>query len=361
MAGLKYFLEYAGKGTGVLNHSNAMASESIDIGTLVASKLRERGYQVKTKIGCSGFRVDVGVVDPDNSSRYLLGILCDGENYRAAKTARDREIVQSSVLKMLGWNICKVWTMDWWENSQKVIDRIEGELENARCSKSEIPASVSLPVPVLNQGQKAGLLCSAQPCLVNVPEQVIREGVKSVESEIYETASLVSVNLSSWDFMMPRREPRIRKQLDEIMHTEAPISRSLLSNRIFSAYGILRKTARLIAWMDDILSRTPYYKQEVDGLTFYWNTKEEAEAYTKFRIDSKREVADLPPREVANAALSILEQQIALPLTDLMKITAQLLGYARFGLNVETAMRRGVQMLLDREEAKIEGDKILMK
>lgn len=119
MAGLKYFLEYAGKGTGVLNHSNAMASESIDIGTLVASKLRERGYQVKTKIGCSGFRVDVGVVDPDNSSRYLLGILCDGENYRAAKTARDREIVQSSVLKMLGWNICKVWTMDWWENSQK--------------------------------------------------------------------------------------------------------------------------------------------------------------------------------------------------------------------------------------------------
>ena len=361
VVGLKYFLEYAGKGTGVLNHSNAMASESIDIGTLVASKLRERGYQVKTKIGCSGFRVDVGVVDPDNSSRYLLGILCDGENYRAAKTARDREIVQSSVLKMLGWNICKVWTMDWWENSQKVIDRIEGELEEARCSKSEIPASVSLPVPVLNQGQKAGLLCSAQPCLVNVPGQVIREGVKSVESDIYETASLVSVNLSSWDFMMPRREPRIRKQLDEIMRTEAPISRSLLSNRIFSAYGILRKTARLIAWMDDILSRTPYYKQEVDGLTFYWNTKEEAEAYTKFRIDSKREVADLPPREVANAVLSILEQQIALPLTDLMKITAQLLGYARFGLNVETAMRRGVQMLLDREEAKIEGDKILMK
>lgn len=64
-------------------------------------------------------------------------------------------------------------------------------------------------------------------------------------------------------------------------------------------------------------------------------------------------MADLPPREVANAVLSILEQQIALPLTDLMKITAQLLGYARFGLNVETAMRRGVQMLLDRKRLKL--------
>ena len=56
-----------------------------------------------------------------------------------------------------------------------------------------------------------------------------------------------------------------------------------------------------------------------------------------------------------------LEQQVALPLVDLMRVTAQLLGYARFGLNVETAMRRGVQILLDGEEVKIEGGKILMK
>ena len=50
-----------------------------------------------------------------------------------------------------------------------------------------------------------------------------------------------------------------------------------------------------------------------------------------------------------------------MPLVDLMRVTAQLLGYARFGLNVETAMRRGVQILLDGEEVKIEGGKILMK
>ena len=62
------------------------------------------------------------------------------------------------------------------------------------------------------------------------------------------------------------------------MRTEAPISRSLLSSRIFNAYGILRKTARLIEWMDGILDKTPYYKQEIDGLVFYWNTKEEADS-----------------------------------------------------------------------------------
>ena len=49
------------------------------------------------------------------------------------------------------------------------------------------------------------------------------------------------------------------------MRTEAPISRSLLSSRIFNAYGILRKTARLIEWMDGILDKTPYYKQEIEA------------------------------------------------------------------------------------------------
>lgn len=47
-----------------------------------------------------------------------------------------------------------------------------------------------------------------------------------------------------------------RKTIEfEIMRTEAPISRSLLSSRIFNAYGILRKTARLIEWMDGILDK----------------------------------------------------------------------------------------------------------
>ena len=361
VAGLKYFLEYAGKGTGVLNHSYAAVAEEVEMGELIAAALREKGHQVKTKIGCSGFKVDVGIIDPNDTSRYMLGILCDGENYRAAKTARDREIVQDSVLKMLGWNICKVWTLDWWEDSQKVIDHIEVELKRAECGKSQR----SVPVISLASGsgevQKEGLLCHAQHCLVKLPEQVIREEVKTASPEIYEKTLLNSVNVSAWELMMPRREPRIRKQLNEIMRTEAPISRSLLSSRIFNAYGILRKTARLIEWMDGILDKTPYYKQEIDGLVFYWNTKEEADSYTGFRIDSKREAVDLPPREVANAARNILEQQVALPLVDLMRVTAQLLGYARFGLNVETAMRRGVQILLDGEEVKIEGGKILMK
>ena len=42
VAGLKYFLEYAGKGTGVLNHSYAAVSEEVEMGELIAVALREK-------------------------------------------------------------------------------------------------------------------------------------------------------------------------------------------------------------------------------------------------------------------------------------------------------------------------------
>lgn len=91
----------------------------------------EAGYQVHTNIGCSGYKIDIGIVDKDTPSRYILGILCDGENYRNTKTARDREIVQNRVLQLLGWNICRVWTLDWFDNPDRVLKTIQQAVEDA--------------------------------------------------------------------------------------------------------------------------------------------------------------------------------------------------------------------------------------
>lgn len=97
--------------------------------TLIAEQLRTKGYQVDTFVGKSSFRVDLAVVDPKNPDQYLLGILCDGKNYYATPTARDREIVQPSVLKGLGWNIIRVWSVDWLNDSEAVIASIVSALK----------------------------------------------------------------------------------------------------------------------------------------------------------------------------------------------------------------------------------------
>lgn len=81
-----------------------------------------------TDIGCSGYKIDIGIVDTENTSNYQLGIICDGKNYKRTKTLRDREIVQNNVLKALGWDIYRIWTMDWWEKPDEVIATIQERL-----------------------------------------------------------------------------------------------------------------------------------------------------------------------------------------------------------------------------------------
>ena len=76
-------------------------------------------------------------MDPQNTSNYQLGIICDGKNYKRTKTARDREIVQNNVLKALGWDICRIWTMDWWEKPDEVIATLRRRISQHADSNQE--------------------------------------------------------------------------------------------------------------------------------------------------------------------------------------------------------------------------------
>ena len=140
--GLKNFLEFAKTGTIINNASNSLSDspsltgrDEEGLSSLVADELRQQGFEVETMVGSSEFKVDVAVVDPDHPERYLLGILCDGKNYYETKTARDREIVQPTVLGRLHWNVMRVWAVDWYANHEAVVDRIKKKIEDIRNHK----------------------------------------------------------------------------------------------------------------------------------------------------------------------------------------------------------------------------------
>ncbi len=132
VAGLKAFLEYAQKGKNKFTVSSASAhTRSLSLIDFIADKIRQKGYDVNTNIGCSGYKVDLGIVNPENKTEYLLGVICDGETYRDTKSCRDREITQTSVLSMLGWRIHRIWSVDYLDNPDKVLVGIIKAIENA--------------------------------------------------------------------------------------------------------------------------------------------------------------------------------------------------------------------------------------
>ena len=94
------------------------------------------GYDVSCDIGNSEFKMDIGVINPYNSEVYLLGILLDSENCKEAATARDRFVLQPSILQRLGWKLLRLWVLDWLDDPELVKRKIQAllsdERENAR-------------------------------------------------------------------------------------------------------------------------------------------------------------------------------------------------------------------------------------
>ncbi len=87
----------------------------------VAEALRDRGYDIDTQVGIGGYRIDIAI---RKNGKYVLGIECDGKLYSTAASARERDYHRQKYLESRGWRIKRIWSMDWWRDSQHEIDSI---------------------------------------------------------------------------------------------------------------------------------------------------------------------------------------------------------------------------------------------
>jgi len=128
---LRDYLDYAYvKGERVaLTATDIAAEEKVE--ESIAQALNARGYKAIRRVGKSGVRVDVGIMDPGGRDRFILGILCDGPAYRDARTARDREVLRESVLQGLGWRTIRIWSRDWAFDRDRTMRYLEEHIKLA--------------------------------------------------------------------------------------------------------------------------------------------------------------------------------------------------------------------------------------
>ena len=87
----------------------------------VAEALRARGYEIDTQVGIGGYRIDIAVC---KNGKYVLGIECDGKLYSTSASARERDYHRQKYLESRGWKIKRMWSMDWWRDSEQEINKI---------------------------------------------------------------------------------------------------------------------------------------------------------------------------------------------------------------------------------------------
>jgi very-short-patch-repair endonuclease len=331
-------LEFAEHGTFATTVTHATQLPQQNMITLIAEEIKQHGYKVDTFIGRSEFKVDIAIADPRHPEGYLLGILCDGKNYYETKTTRDREIVQPSVLTMLHWNIMRIWSIDWFENSHKVIERIMDKLEELQ---KDNPDKDGLDLPLSDHRHHT----------FDITEEPILEQINEREKE-YIFANLPNVHYTSDIDTVMASPAQVKHQLEELISIEQPITNTLLYQRIADIWGISRVTSRLQAMINSLL--VGVYKDPLsdNSISIYWEVAEKSINYKEYRLNSRRDIRDIPIIEVMNAALYVLEQQISLPAEDLKRLTSQVLGFSRKGANLDAATSRAVQLLLDQAVIK---------
>ncbi|MCD8317319.1 MAG: hypothetical protein LUB61_07975, partial [Eggerthellaceae bacterium] len=149
----------------------------------ICEYLADQGYETRKNVGRSSFKVDVGVVDPRDDGRYLAAILLDGESYELAQTTRDREISQPGLLTKLGWNVYRVWSIDWWENKNAVKEDISKFLENM--IKKPLPQPVKIKeAPEKPEAPSADGVSGNEAAVMEMPDLEPQSPVLEIPDEM---------------------------------------------------------------------------------------------------------------------------------------------------------------------------------
>jgi len=245
---------------------------------------------------------------------------------------------------MLGWNIYKLWSPDWWDNPhrvlQDIISRIK-EVENNNLGSKEYEYKTNDVAEDKDQELEYH----------EITQQVLPQ---TKEYTIYKICELENNTLyNSDEFFDQRIKSKLIDQIQKVIEIEAPISHELLSRKILNAWGISRLGVRLNEYLSKLYSQLKLKTTNQNGLYFYWRNDQDPQNYNQFRVagadDPKRNVEDLAKEEITNGIKEVLATQFSLPNEDLIKEVARIFGYNRLGGNVEDMMKLGINFALKSE------------
>ena len=339
--GLKRFLEFADHGASSISIHQSKSTQQSEMVSVIAKELEAKGYKVDTFVGRSNFKIDLAVLDPKHPDTYLLGILTDGKNYYETKTTRDREICQPNVLRMLKWNIMRIWSVDWLENKEKVLVRVVEKLEN-------------LQSPMDNNKAEEAPIYKAKAFNISDEPVVELKNDKEIDYKFAKMPTLKAIGMEN----LEKNADRMSKYVKDILQVEQPMTMSLIYKRVASIWET-KVTAKLKRIVDDRVLSTCIVDpmSPVDNRVIWFDSSVYSH-YPYYRINSKRDAGDIPLIEYMNVIQFIIDQQMAIPMDDVKKLTSQLFGFARRTPIADAAVEKAVNALIAKKALMIEGDNV---
>ncbi|MDH0736061.1 DUF3320 domain-containing protein [Achromobacter spanius] len=386
---LKHYLEFALKGPRALVEQSLPTGREPDspFETQVIKVLRNHGWVVHPQVGCSGYRIDMGVVDPRAPGRYLMGIECDGRAYHSGATARDRDRLRQVVLEGLGWRLHRVWSTDWWINPEREVEKIlarlnaelermvedEPEVEDAEAdldSEAEVEVEAKAAIRA-ETAIEAAIGAGADARAATEPEGAVEFVITTEEGDTawasadsakvsaspggiatYQLADLSAAGGDPDAFYSRANNAQLAEQLRLVIDTEGPIAETVLHRKVARAWGLERTGVRIV---ERLRTLTPMEVGQTDEgeATFYWPAGVTPETWDGFRGASdddatRRRVDDVCIQELANGVLHVLAMTGNAPKADVIKSVCRLLGMSRTLADAEARIAHAIAGLAQR-------------
>lgn len=334
---LKEYLDYAENGAGERQRfcASPIGKEETGFDDQVMGVLKRAGFDVDDEFGCSEFRIDLAVRKPGNQDHFLA-VECDGTAYHDTREARDRDRLRREVLEKMGWKYYRIWSADWFKNTQIEADRLlsfaAAALKDVTSSEGQVPLP---PVPPVLSGDNG--FVEKKTTVFRFPPHEWAD-INALYDRYYYAIGFIGF-------------------LIKVVEVEGPVSIDSLLPRIAFIFESAKVTQRV---RGDFQERIQVALQRGQlKMTDGFLALKVQETY-RLRIpkegEEKRELFHIGIPELAGGLLEITRQNIEVSKDGLIKTVSTLLGIQRVGPAVQERMEKAIAYSVEKGLLLWEGD-----
>jgi very-short-patch-repair endonuclease len=329
---LKTFLQFAETGQlerATIGQRPIDSDFEADVGMALAAV----GYLVEHQVGVAGFFVDLAIRDPERPGRYVLGIECDGATYHSSRAARDRDRLREQVLRDRGWQIHRIWSVDWYRKRHEELQRTVAAIEMAR---SAMPSDTQ-PVQVAETPRSPAHSPENPRIEAEVP--IIAHVAPYIEADFRE-----EVQVEPHELPLVRRIPILVR----IVEVEGPVHEEEIGRRYATVCGKDRAGNRIQEATKNALSIAVRKGQLCRDGSFY-SIRPLHQCPPRDRSATAsltlRKPEMLPPIEIRTGLRRIVEDHLGVePQTAILEV-ARMFGFQRTGNELQRVIEEHLRTM----------------
>lgn len=324
----------------------------------VYNALTESGLILEKQVGCSGYRIDLAVKDPESTGRFLLGIECDGAMYHSAKTARDRDRLRQNVLESLDWRIHRIWSRDWIDNPKNEIDKVLIAVKQSKNIISSINEQPRKAIGVVVEKTE-------EPDRVRKTE-TIKEEIAKNDNIMSGISQYEKIRLSDVRPLLQKKDIDFAGIVFElslnVIEKEGPINKTLLFRRLAELLGIERLTSNKVQEFNRILQKAINKGKCYEKNDFVWSREmKQVPIRTVKQGDEPREITEIAPEEIAECIKLYMQHAFGIAQKDLISEVLKIFGHIRSGAKKRIYIETVLNSLVESGQLEAVGEQIKLK